>query len=277
MVGQGRAVFSTESDLVVVHATIKALGSITLGAAGTSATCRPHARRLFRPRAQRPGGRAMRVEHSRSCLWIERGLMGTGIVCLIWVALVSLQATRYQHQQQASLEHLRKSAPAVLDESGVLPTGSLIGSLNIPRLRLSAVIAEGDDHATLKVAIGHLTDTPLPWHEGNSALAGHRDTWFRPLQHIRVGDEFYVSTLHGDFRYRVRDTMVVGPNDVWVLDPTDQPTLTLITCYPFSYLGKASRRFIVRAERTSTADPHSSQKPDRTTRLSSPFLEVQQL
>jgi sortase A len=103
------------------------------------------------------------------------------------------------------------------------------------------------------MAIGHLSDTPLPWHDGNSALAGHRNTFFRPLQHIRVGDELRVSTVRGDFRYQVRETMVVGPDEVWVLDPTDRPMLTLITCYPFNYVGKAPRRFIVRAERTSTS------------------------
>jgi sortase A len=117
------------------------------------------------------------------------------------------------------------------------------------------VIAEGDDDATLNVAIGHLPDTPMPWQEGNSALAGHRDTLFRPLQHVRVGDELRVSTASGDFQYQVRETMVVDPNDVWVLAPTDRPTLTLITCHPFSYVGTAPRRFIVRAERTTTATP----------------------
>jgi sortase A len=219
----------------------------------------------------------MRADYRRRCLWAERGLLGTGLVCLVWCAAVLLQAARYQHEQQAALEHRRWSAPAVPMASGALPTGSLIGSLDIPRLGVSAVIAEGDGEATLKVAIGHLPDTPLPWHEGNSALAGHRDTVFRPLQHIRPGDELHVSTLHGDFRYRVRDTTVVGPNDLWVLDPTDRPTLTLITCYPFSCLGKAPRRFIVRAERTGTAEPLSPRKSDRPIRLSNPLSEVQQL
>jgi sortase A len=195
----------------------------------------------------------MCAEAWRWSLWIERVLLGTGIVCLVWWAVVSLQATRYQYEQRAALERMRGATPAVVNDSAALPTGSLIGSLDIPRLRLSAVIAEGDDDATLKAAIGHLPDTPLPWHEGNSALAGHRDTFFRPLQHVRVGDELRVSTVRGDFRYQVRDTMVVGPNDVWVLDPTDRPTLTLITCYPFGYVGKAPRRFIVKAERTTTA------------------------
>ena len=203
----------------------------------------------------------MCAEQRRPCLWIESLLLGTGIVCLVWWAVVSLQATRYQYEHRAALERMRGATPAVVNDSAALPTGSLIGSLDIPRLRLSAVIAEGDDDATLKVAIGHLPDTPLPWHEGNSALAGHRDTFFRPLQHIRVGDELRVSTLHGDVRYHVREMMVVGPNDVWILDPTDRPTLTLITCYPFSYVGKAPRRFIVRAERTTTAAAKEVKQP----------------
>src|SRR5438309_8057846 len=145
----------------------------------------------------------MRAEHQRRCLWIERVLLGTGILCLVCWGVVSLQATRYQYEQRAVFERTRKSAPADVDASAVLPTGSLIGSLEIPQLQLSAMIAEGEDNATLKVAIGHLPDTPLPWHEGNSALAGHRDTFFRRLQHIRIGDELLISTLHGDFRYHV--------------------------------------------------------------------------
>ena len=200
----------------------------------------------------------MCAEQRRRCLWIERLLLGTGIVCLIWWGVVSLQAMRYQREQRAALERMRMAAPARVHASAALATGALIGSLDIPRLRLSAMIAEGDDDGTLKVAIGHLPDTPMPWHDGNSALAGHRDTFFRALQHVRVGDALRVSTVRGDFQYKVRETMVVGPNDVWILDPTDRPTLTLITCYPFSYVGKAPRRFIVRAERTTTAEPDFS-------------------
>ena len=198
----------------------------------------------------------MCAEVRRWWRWIERALLGTGIVCLGWWGVLSLQATRYQSEQRAALERVRGAAPAA--NSAVLPTGAPIGSLDIPRIRLSAVIAEGDDDATLKVAIGHLPDTPMPWQQGNSALAGHRDTLFRPLRHVRVGDELRVSTVSGDFQYQVRETMVVDPNDVWVLAPTDRPTLTLITCYPFSYLGTAPRRFIVRAERTTTATPNVS-------------------
>ena len=195
----------------------------------------------------------MRAEARRRLLWIELGLLGLGVTCSVWWGVVSLQATRYQYEQRAVLERMRAAAPGVVNDSVPLPSGSLIGLLDIPRLRLSAMIAEGDDDATLNMAIGHLSDTPFPWHDGNSALAGHRNTFFRPLQQIRVGDELRVSTVRGDFRYQVRETMVVGPDDVWVLNPTDRPMLTLITCYPFNYVGKAPRRFIVRAERTSTS------------------------
>jgi sortase A len=196
----------------------------------------------------------MCAERWQRCLWIERVLLGTGTVCLVWWGVASIQATRYQYEQRTALEQMRLAAPDVVNPSAVLAAGSAIGSLDIPRLGLSAMIAEGDDDATLKVAIGHLPDTPLPWQAGNSALAGHRDTFFRPLQHVRVGDELRVSTLHGTFLYRVRETTVVGPSDVWILDATEQPTLTLITCYPFRYVGKAPRRFIVRAERTTTTE-----------------------
>jgi sortase A len=202
---------------------------------------------------------AMGAEPRRRRLWIERVLLITGIVCLGWWGLVSLEATRYQSKQRAALEHMRVAAPAVVNALAALPTGSLIGSLDVPRLGLSAIIAEGDDDTTLKVAIGHLPDTPLPWQNGNTALAGHRDTLFRPLQHIRVGDDVRVSTVHGDFRYQVRETKVVGPNDLWVLNPTDRPMLTLITCYPFNYVGKAPRRFIVRADRTTDIEITTSE------------------
>jgi sortase A len=89
----------------------------------------------------------------------------------------------------------------------------------------------------------------LPWEQGNSALAGHRDTFFRGLRGIRVGDDMRVLTAYGDFTYQVKRTVIVMPDDLSVLAPTSQPTLTLVTCYPFSFIGHAPKRFIVQAER----------------------------
>jgi sortase A len=107
----------------------------------------------------------------------------------------------------------------------------------------------GDDEATLDLAVGHLPDTPRPWEPGNSAMAAHRDGLFRPLRRIKVGDELRVRTRHGDFTYRVRETKIVMPDDLSVLEPTANATVTLITCYPFDFIGHAPKRFIVHADR----------------------------
>ena len=127
--------------------------------------------------------------------------------------------------------------------------GELIGRVDIPRLKLSAAVAEGDDDKTLGKAVGHLPDTPLPWQrEGNVGLAAHRDGLFRRLEGIRIGDDVRIVTSRGDFHYRVVKTHIVAPDDVWVLAPTAAPTVTLITCYPFAFVGNAPQRFIVQAE-----------------------------
>jgi sortase A len=110
---------------------------------------------------------------------------------------------------------------------------------------------EGDDEKTLKVAVGHLPDTPLPWQEGNAALAGHRDSFFRPLQDVQTGDEIRLATPRGTFLYRATRRMVVEPEELWVLEASPDAALTLITCYPFNHVGPAPRRFVVHAERAA--------------------------
>jgi sortase A len=89
----------------------------------------------------------------------------------------------------------------------------------------------------------------MPWQQGNSGIAGHRDTLFWPLQHVRAGDRVRLETPRGDFEYVVTDTRIVEPTAVSVLAPTRVPSLTLMTCYPFRWIGSAPQRFIVRAER----------------------------
>ena len=176
--------------------------------------------------------------------WIERAFLIVGASCLLWAATTSLSAIVYQAEQTASLNDPGPNASELRVESA-----APIGHLEIPRLGLSVVVAEGDDEKTLKVAVGHLPDTPYPWQPGNSALAGHRDSFFRPLQRIHVGDAIRLATRHGIFRYRVTRHMVVSPDELWVLDPAATADLTLITCYPFDFVGPAPLRFIVHAER----------------------------
>jgi sortase A len=122
---------------------------------------------------------------------------------------------------------------------------------------------EGDDESTLNVAVGHLPDTPFPWQEGNAALAGHRDTFFRPIRRARTGDEIRLVTPRGTFRYRATRQVVVEPDELWVLDPSPTAALTLITCFPFDFVGPAPRRFVVHAERiveTSEASETSTRQ-----------------
>jgi len=110
------------------------------------------------------------------------------------------------------------------------------------------MILEGAEEGTLRRAVGHIRGTPLPGQRGNVALAGHRDTFFRGLRKIRVNDEITLTTLSGSYRYRVDSTKVVEPEETEVLED-DGDILTLVTCYPFNFVGSAPRRFIVRARR----------------------------
>jgi sortase A len=178
-----------------------------------------------------------------------------GAACLIVYGVVSLNTWRYQRDAKAEVEQMVSidRPPAVAREPAVivkpLAVGELIGQVEIPRLKLSAAVAEGDDDKTLGKAVGHLPDTPLPWErQGNVGLAAHRDGLFRKLEGIRLNDDVRLVTSRGEFHYRVSKTHIVNPDDVWVLAPTINPTITLITCYPFSFVGNAPQRFIVQAE-----------------------------
>lgn len=188
-------------------------------------------------------------------LWIARLLIVSGALALGWVALEVTSTAIYQRQTKAALENLRH-VPAAEPRPAprTVSVGEPIGTLEIARLGLTGVVVEGDSDEVLDRAIGHLPDTPLPWHEGNSAIAAHRDTLFRPLRGVRLGDILRLKTPHGDFDYLVRETLIVKPEDVWVLDPTPTTMLTLITCFPFAYIGNAPDRFIVRAERIRTVN-----------------------
>jgi sortase A len=129
--------------------------------------------------------------------------------------------------------------------------GSPLGRIEISSVGLAAMIMEGIDGKTLRHAVGHIPGTPLPGQPGNVALAGHRDTFFRGLRNIHKDDEITLTTLHGSYRYRVDSTQVVEPQATEVLDNSVDDILTLVTCYPFHFVGPAPKRFIVRARRIS--------------------------
>jgi sortase A len=127
-----------------------------------------------------------------------------------------------------------------------------IGRIEIPRVKVSGIVREGADDHILALGVGHVTGTALPGTSGNSAFAAHRDKEFRGLRQIRNGDEILVETSNGEFRYVVDSLRVVLPTEVSVLNPTSEPTITLITCYPFDYPGEAPERLIVKGHRVTS-------------------------
>lgn len=190
--------------------------------------------------------------------WLERVLTAIGCGCLAVVMLRYAEAATTQQIAAAALtRELDRAAPTeAIDTAAPAeaawpvdpePEG-LIGRLEIPRLNFSAMVLEGDDTATLARAVGHVPGTAYPWQSGNVVMAGHRDTFFRPLEHLRDGDEIRMTTMRGTFEYRVTSTEIVEPTDVSVLAPTRVPSLTLVTCYPFVYVGRAPHRFIIHAQ-----------------------------
>jgi sortase A len=152
--------------------------------------------------------------------------------------------------------HRRAAEPAVPQPQAAIPAkppvslrnGEVLGRLVVPRLGLHAVVREGTGEDTLSLALGHIPGTALPGQNGNIGVAGHRDTLFRSLRQIRKSDLIEFQTLDGEHLYQVRSTEVVSPRRTSVLNASLRPEITLVTCYPFYYVGPAPDRFVVKAE-----------------------------
>jgi len=206
--------------------------------------------------------------------WISWLLIAAGLLGLGFVAWSLLEMALVQSRERRAFEERAHTAPAPAGSrlptalpgdplpDGLTPAparpavGETIGLVRIPRIALDVVVKEGVDDATLKVAAGHIPETPLPGTGGadeNVALAAHRDTLFRPLRHVRIGDRIRLETDAGVFDYDVDATAVVEPGDVHVLAPRGVPTLTLVTCWPFDFRGSAPQRFVVQARQVGAA------------------------
>jgi sortase A len=203
-------------------------------------------------------------------------LLLTGVTCLSYYGWSVLDQNLQQTHESRVFDHAReqvqaegpapspprvgKGSRASATDSSARPLLSTIGRISVPRLHLRAMVDEGDDDATLSHAVGHVPGTALPGSVGNVAMAGHRDSFFRGFEDLKRNDEIDVETLHGTFRYRVDEFSVVDPANTSVLAPTRGKTLTLITCFPFHYIGPAPRRFIVRATQISEAPSRNARK-----------------
>lgn len=139
------------------------------------------------------------------------------------------------------------------EESLAQAASAPLGILRIPKIGLEVAVLEGTDDLTLNRAVGHIEDTAKPGEPGNVGIAGHRDGYFRGLKEIAKGDTMEIETLSGVDTYRITDIWIVKPDDVQVLEPTPQPSVTLVACYPFYFVGHAPQRYIVRGIRESRA------------------------
>ena len=196
--------------------------------------------------------------------WTHWFLFIAGAVTLAWVALSLFQARLYQQSAGSALDAQVRAAqiqsaqiqPAQIQAASQLPAnlpraivkeGGVLGRMEISRLGMSIVILEGTSSRTLRLGVGHIAGTAFPGEPGNIGIAGHRDSYFRALKDIRSGDEISIQTATGLSRYQVDRVQMLEPSDIAVLAPTAIPGITLVTCYPFYFVGPAPRRFVVHA------------------------------
>jgi sortase A len=180
-----------------------------------------------------------------------RILFAAAIAILGYCGFVLEDTWRFQKEASVALSqqlHRASSQPSV-PQTPQIP--GLVGRIEITRLGLSVIVMEGSEPKTLRRAAGHILGTALPGEHGNVGISAHRDTLFRPLKGVRIDDTVLFTTPAGEYRYRVVSTRVVGPDSVSVLDSDGTDEITLITCYPFYFVGPAPNRFVVRAERIS--------------------------
>ena len=155
--------------------------------------------------------------------WTRRLLIACAISLLAYCGFVLIDARIFQQEEDRQLNQMLTAPgepvyPVTLESSLPAATGGLIGRMDIPRLGLSAVVMEGTSTTTLRHALGHISGTALPGKPGNVGISGHRDTFFRPLRNIEPNDIITLTTVRGEYRYRVVLTKIVEQSDVAVLD-----------------------------------------------------------
>ena len=205
--------------------------------------------------------------------------LAAGIMALVYAGCAAMDLYWYQGIELSKFETISASARAEPHamEAASIAEGSVIGEIQVLRLGIKAIVVQGDSEKLLGLAVGHLPATALPGEAGNVALAGHRDGLFRPLRDVRPGDSIILRMTDRDFQYQVEWTAVVPPTAVRVIQPTSEPALTLVTCFPFSYIGAAPERFIVRARAispsASTARPESADERENREYVQKTFLQ----
>jgi LPXTG-site transpeptidase (sortase) family protein len=191
----------------------------------------------------------------RALLTLHRVTLFAGASLLAWPMFVTLESQvtqwtgehRLLEASQTAKETIVETNPRLSADKKRHPKGAVLGRFEVPRLHLSYILLAGTDTRTLDKSIGHVEGTAHIGEPGNIGIAGHRNTHFRKLEWIRRDDEIKLSSPKAEFRYRVEWVRLFRPDDLEVLDPSHGPALTLVTCFPFEYVGAAPLRFVVRA------------------------------
>lgn len=180
--------------------------------------------------------------------WCQRLLLSGAFVALGYCGFMMLDSWTFQRGELREFNRVRSVSSPVRDSAPPV-ADALIGRIEVGRIGLSAMVVEGTTTIALRRAAGHIASTGMPGIPGNVGIAAHRDTFFRPLRNIRQNDIITLTMVGAEYRYRVVSTKVVEPGDISVLNPGHDEILTLVTCYPFFFVGSAPERFVVRAVR----------------------------
>jgi sortase A len=177
--------------------------------------------------------------------------MLTGMLALAFVAATLFNARLFQNAANKTLEaqiHAAEQHKSVRTNNAV-KEGDVLGRIKIPKIALSVAVLQGTTNKTLRLGAGHIEGTALPGESGNIGIAGHRDTFFRGLKNLHKGDKILFETVSGTDIYEVDWIQITAPSDGGIVSPTTESSLTLVTCYPFRYIGAAPERYIVHAHR----------------------------
>lgn len=200
----------------------------------------------------------------RALVWGQYLFLAVGFVAIGYCVLAVSEAACYQVRARAQLGEVAfepRQASTKTEGAGATPQqvpllprrdSALVGRLDIPRVQISVMVAEGTSSRVLRLAAGHVPGTALPGESGNAVVAAHRDTFFRRLGELKSGDVIRLAVPGRQYVYSVSFADIVGPDETWVLQPSAGQSLTLVTCYPFYFVGPAPKRFVIRAHRIDT-------------------------
>jgi sortase A len=181
--------------------------------------------------------------------WTRRILILTGVLALAYVALTLSNAKLFQNAASRALDGQIQAEEQHRDVKNNVKEGGVLGRMEIPRIGMSVMVLQGTASKTLRLGVGHIDGTSLPGESGNIGIAGHRDTFFRGLKDVHRDDEILLQTASGTSRYEVDWIQITAPGDGNIVSLATESGLTLVTCYPFHYVGPAPERFVVHAHR----------------------------